>query len=272
MIMQYGNFAYFFYPIVIVLITAALCLFLRNRTQETKKYAVLALMLIKFAQHVLKRFLYPAYRGAEFDLRLSTAYNLCALLILSAPVILLGNSSVGKDFFVLFGVNAGVVSMAFPYWYIGQSLWQWEVFRFYVCHGLLFASALLIPLLGLHRPAQKNFWKLPFLFFFALILVTFNDIVVWVIQGARGDLWQMLSACNPCWLFHPDEHFSRLLPLIAFFSPDRFLGNAATGQPFTPLLWYFVPMYLLIAGLAFLICSLIPHRRSRPARFRRPHT
>lgn len=261
MIVRYGNFAYFFYPVLIIAATAGAYFLLRKRTQHTKTCVVLTLMLVNLLQHALKRYLYPQYWGTAFDIRLSTAYNLCALLIIAAPFILVGKNALLKDFLVLFGTNAGVVTMAVPYWYIGQTLWQWDVFRYYLCHGLLSSSSLLIALLELHKLEWRNFWKIPFLFFASLILVCFNDIVVFAAEGAQGDLWEMLYAANPCWLFHPAAQFEWLVPVIGFFTPDIFMGDLATGEPFTPLLWYFIPLYLLIAVLALLITALSDRKR-----------
>lgn len=264
MIMQYGNLAYFFYPGLILLFSAALYLLLRRRSEQTKKGVLLAVMLANVLQHLCKRHLYPMYWDAPYDLRLSTAYNLCALLILIAPFVLLGRNSLWRDFFVLFGTNAGVMTMAFPHWYIGQSIWQWDVFRYYLCHGLLFSGALLMLLLGLHRLSRRNFWKLPFLFFLSLVLITFNDIVIWAIQGAQGDLWRVLNEYNPCWLFHPPEQFRQILPLIRFFTPNVFLADPVTGRPYIPLLWYCIPMYLLISVVAFSLCTPAERRQNKP--------
>lgn len=261
MIMQYGNFAYFFYPILVIAFTVGAYFLLRRRTERTKRIVLLAMMLVNILQHFLKKFIYPQYWGTAFDWRICTAYNLCALLIIIAPLVLLGRSALWKDFLILFGTNAGVVTMAVPYWYIGETIWQWDVFRYYFCHGLLSSSSLLIALLGLRRPDWRNFWKIPFMFFLSLILVCFNDIVVWAVRGAEGDLWQVLYGYNPCWLFHPIEQFGFIVPVIDFFTPDVFMGDLATGEPFTPLMWYFIPMYLLIAVLAFIITALADHKQ-----------
>ena len=261
MIMQYGNFAYFFYPILVIAFTVGMYFLLRKRSERTKKYVLLAMMLVNLLQHFLKKFIWPMYWGTDFDVRISTAYNLCAFLIIIAPFVLLGKNKLWKDFLVLFGTNAGVMTMAVPYWYIGQTIWQWDVFRYYFCHGLLSSSSLLIALLGLHKPDWRNFWKIPFLFFLSLVLVCFNDLVLAVARGTQDGLFDLLYAYNPCWLFHPIEEFSFIIPVIDFFTPDVFMGDLATGEPFTPLLWYFIPMYLLIAVLAFIIMALANRRR-----------
>ena len=61
MIMQYGNFAYFFYPILIISFTVGLYFLLRRRSEQTKKAVLLAMMLVNLAQHLLKQYLYPQY-------------------------------------------------------------------------------------------------------------------------------------------------------------------------------------------------------------------
>ena len=261
MIMQYGNFAYFFYPILIVGFTVGMYFLLRKRSERLKQGVLLAMMLVNLVQHFLKQYVYPHYWGTQIDFRICTAYNLCALLIIGAPFVLLSKNKVLKDFFVLFGTNAGVVTMAVPYWYIGQTVWQWDVFRYYFCHGLLSSGALLTALLGLHKLNWRNFWKMPFIFFLSLILICFNDIIVYAVQGANGNLWDVLYSYNPCWLFHPAEEFAWLVPVFDFFSPDAFIGDFATGKQFTPLLWYLIPMFLLIAILALIIEALTDRKR-----------
>ena len=102
-------------------------------------------------------------------------------------------------------------------------------------------------------------------------------MILYAVQGAEGNLWETLCAYNPCWLFHPIEEFDWLIPIIDVFTPDLFMGDLAAGEPFTPLLWYFIPMYLLIAVLAFLIMSLADRKRflqdwrTIKAYFSRPH-
>ena len=261
MILQYGNFAYFFYPLLSAVFVAGAYFLLRRRPLAVRKGVVLALMLINLLQHFFKPFLYPQYRGQEFNVLLVTAYNLCAFLIIASPVVLLFKSAAWKDFIALFGTFAGIVSMAIPHWFIGKPFWTWDVFRYYFCHALLFASSLLTLLLGLHRLRWRNFWKMPFLFFLTLILVCFDFVAVAYFRGTQDSLAAMLDAYNPCWFFHPVEQFDFIVPVIDFFTPDLFMGDPATGKPYTPLLWYFIPMYLLIALLSFAAMALADRRR-----------
>ena len=66
----------------------------------------------------------------------------------------------------------------------------------------------------------------------------------------------LLIRGKKAFLFHPVEQFDFIVPVIDFFTPDLFMGDPATGKPYTPLLWYFIPMYLLIALLSFAAMAL----------------
>ena len=59
------------------------------------------------------------------------------------------------------------------------------------------------------------------------------------------------------------EQFDFIVPVIDFFTPDIFMGDAASGKPYTPLLWYFIPMYLLIAAVTFAVTALADRTRFR---------
>ena len=73
MILQYGNFAYFFYPLLAAVFVTGAYFLLRHRPLAVRKGVVLALMLINLLQQFLKPFLYPQYRGQEFNILLVTA-------------------------------------------------------------------------------------------------------------------------------------------------------------------------------------------------------
>lgn len=263
MVMQYGSPAYFFYPVIIFALAVLLWLALRRRKDRVKKIAVMALMLVNLAQHILKQFIWPHYWGDDYPQLINTAYNMCATLIILSPFIFISKSGLWKDFITYFGAGAGLVTMAVPYWYIGQSLWQWDILRYYTCHGLLFITSLLPVLTGLHKINWRNFYKLPFVFFLCLIIIAFNDLVCYVLgifgDGSSGDFFEALYEANPCWMMHPDDGFSWLIPVIDVFTPDIFMGG--DGEPYTPLLWYAIPIYVLICILGFALGAAIDRKR-----------
>ena len=236
---------------------------MRRRSDRVKKIVIVALMLANLAQHLLKQFIWPHYWGDDYPSLINTAYNMCATLIMLSPFIFISKSGLWKDFITYVGVGAGLITMAVPYWYIGQSLWQWDILRYYFCHGLLFITSLLPAITGLHKVNWRNFYKLPFVFFFCLILIVFDYLICYALgifgDISSGDFFEALYEANPCWMMHPDDGFGWLTSVIAVFTPGIFMD--ADGGTSVPLLWYAIPMYLLICVLGFVIGAIADRRR-----------
>lgn len=265
MIIDYGSAAYFIPFLITALAVAALYFAFRGRTARTKRVVVLVLAALNIAQHLLKQFIYPHYESMAYPDLINTAYNMCATLILITPFVVLFGGRAFKQFVSYVGTAAGVLTMIVPHWYIGQTFFQWDVLRYYLCHGMLVATSLLPALWRLHRFNWRDFLKFPFLFFFMLIIIAFNDLIFWCL-GVVGDytdgkFFDMLYEANPCWMMHPDEGFGWLKDVIAVFTPDIFFGDAASGKPYVPVLWYAIPVTLLFWVLGFALGALLDGKR-----------
>ena len=252
--MNYGS--PFYLLMISLMLSAAVGLFflLRRKSERAKKAVVLSLMLVNLFQHLFKWAIYPMYEGMGFNV-LSTAYNMCATLIILSPIAFLSKSAFLKNFVYPVGTAAGLVAVAVPYWYIGMSVSElgWEYARFYVCHALLFVASLLPLLLGLHKPWLKAVFQPGAAFLLALVLILINDII-FITLGLFGgyehhDLYTSLLKINPCFSMGPPEEFSWLADLSAFFTPSVFLGENSTGL-YTPILWYAIPIYIGITLVA----------------------
>ena len=258
MLIKYGSFMYFFYIFLALGICAALYFIFRKRSMFAKKMLVFSLMGINFLQHIFKFIIYKPYRSVGFSYA-DTIYNMCAFLIITAPFFIAFGGKLLKDFTVYVGSFAGMIAILVPYWYIGLSAFGWEQFRFYLCHTLLFVSSMLVALLGIHKPTFKNFYKIPFLFFFALIIIIINDIITIALGIYEGrsiyNLYAELSNLNPVWSFHPNEGFGWLEKIISVFTPNVFLGNA--DKVYVPILWYAIPVYLFITILVFIVGAIV---------------
>ena len=255
MIMKYGSFAYFLSIFTLIGIIIGLYFLLRNKSIRTKKIVFFSLVVFNVLQHLFKGAVWPHIVNNGFMIE-NSAYNMCAFLIIATPFVFVSKSKLWKDFITYLGINGGLVAILVPYWFIGQSIFTWEFLRFYVCHGLLLITSILPVLIGLHKVSFNNFWKIGFLFELALILVTFNNMCFIVAgkYGVKEHLYQVLYNQNPTWSMHPTDIFAALEGVIDFFSPD-FLMNSATNM-YVPVLWYFVPVYLLITFLAFIITMI----------------
>lgn len=263
MIIEYGSVAYFIPFVVTAAIVVGLFFAFRRRSARTKSVVIFILMLVNILQHILKQFVWPHYWGNSYPALMNGAYNMCATLILIGPFVLISKSRVFKQFLCYLGTAAGLITMAVPYWYIGKTMLQWDVLRYYFCHDLLLITSLLPALWGLYKFNWRDFYKFPFIFFTLLILIGFNDLVFYAL-GIIGDgenFFDVLYSYNPCWMMHPNDNFSFLIPIIDFFTPDIFFADEATGRPYTPILWYAIPMFLLFCVLGILLGAILDTSR-----------
>lgn len=266
MLIDYGSFAYCCYLIIPFAITITLCLVLKKRGIRTKKIVIFCILAANFIQHIFKTSIYPQYDG-EFSYS-QTAYNMCAFLILASPVIFISKNEFLKDAIFFFGSAAGFAAMAFPHWFIGQSAFGWDVYRFYICHGLLLIGSLLPVFLGVHKINYRNFWKLPFFYFASEIIILLNDSF-FIITGYGGlsygaeNLYKALYSINPVWSMHPHPDFTVLNNIIDFFTPDFFWRNASGETAYFPVLWSAIPIYILITVLGFILSVALDFKHAK---------
>jgi uncharacterized membrane protein YwaF len=252
-------------PILAGLIYAVLC----RRGKKTQYAVVLILMILNTAQHFLKPLIYPQYWGTGFS-SIVSAYNMCAVLIISSPFVLLWGGKFFKNFVFFVGSVAGIAAVALPFWYIGMDVSElgWGYARFYICHALLFITSLQPLLLGLHRPRWHEFWQVGLGFFLALGIILINDVIfirLGLYPGTdAADLYGSLLKMNPCGVMAPPAGLPWLEGIVRIFTPDIFWG--------IPFLWYAIALYLgvsLIALVLFLLADRTGLRIRRHKKARR---
>ena len=259
MLINYGSFMYFAYIFIAVGACIGAFFALRHKSERVKRITLLCIALVNFVQHIFKALIYPHYWGS-FSPHLSSAYNVCAFLILATPFVLLFGNELIRNYMTYLGTIAGMIAMLVPFWFIGKSAFQWEAYRFYLCHSLLFISSLLPALLGFHKMRWRHFWKMGLLFLLMLAIILLNDVFFVAIDGYDGtnpnDIYGSLCLINPCWSVLPPSNFDWLVSIIAFFSPAFLMGGNSSGF-YVPILWYAIPMYLGITLVAFIVCVLL---------------
>lgn len=119
--MDYGSPFYLISLLLLPSFAAATWALLRKRTKRTQQTVILALMLINVFQHFFKSVIYPPYFGDGFT-AISTAYNMCAVLIIFSPIAFIFRSRFLKNFIFYIGSVAGIAAIAVPYWFIGKDL------------------------------------------------------------------------------------------------------------------------------------------------------
>ncbi len=261
--LNFLSFPYFVCLLLCAGIVVALFFAFRKCPRGVRFGVVLALMLLNIAQHLLKCYVWPHLYGTGFQYH-NTAYNVCATLILLSPFVLLFGGQTAKDALLYIGTGGPLLAIVVPFWFEGQSVFSWEVLRFYVCHLLLIATSLLPALWKLHRPSYKSFLTIPLCFFFVLGVIVINAVICaacGLLAGGTRDLFSTLYSLNPCWVMHPapPAGFEWVQTALEFFSPDLFLGSG--DKPYVPFLWYFIPMYLLMAVLSLLLGIALDFKR-----------
>lgn len=256
MLINYGSFMYFAYIFLAIAACAGVFLLIKHKSDRVKKIVIAAIALANLTQHLLKGIIYPHYWG-NYSLHLSSAYNVCAFLIISSPFIILFGNELLKNFITYVGSVAGMIAMIVPYWFIGQSAFQSEAYRFYLCHSLLFISSILPALTGLHKLRWKHFWKIGLLFLAMLGIIIINDIIFLALglypTTNPSDIYASLCEINPCWSIVPPQGFDWLVKIIGIFSPSFLMGGNSSGF-YVPILWYAIPMYIGITLVSFIVC------------------
>lgn len=245
--MYYGSPFYIGSLVFLLILAGLVWTLLRRCGGKTQRTVVLILMIANTAQHFLKPLIYPQYWGMGFS-SLVSAYNMCAVLIISSPAVLLWGGRFAKNFVFFVGSVAGIAAIAVPFWYIGMDVSElgWDYARFYICHALLFITSLMPLILKLHRPKWHEFWQVGLGFFLALGIILLNDCIfirLGLYPGTdSADVYGSLLRLNPCGVMAPPQGLPWLEGIVRFFTPDIFWG--------IPFLWYAIPLYLGISLLA----------------------
>ena len=260
MTIEYGSMAHIMYILIALLLVFLLYFLFRGKSEKMQKTVVVILMVLNILQHLFKAYIYPQYAGAGFS-SLNSAYNMCALLILISPIAYFSKSETLRDFVFPVGSVAGIIAVLVPYWHIGESAFTWDVYRFFICHALLFASSLLPLLFGHHKPSWRSFWKIGLIFFAAIAFILINDIVFITMGKYHGapegaELYEVLLMANPCWSIAPPDAFPFVFDIVKIFSPPIFTGDNPNGM-IVPVMWYFIPLYIGITLLAFIVLGVM---------------
>ena len=250
---DFFSLAHIAYILITALVLVGLWLILRRAHERTQRIVVFSLMVVNVLQHLLKIYIYPQYWGQKFG-ALSTAYNMCAFLILATPFIYLFGSELWKNFITYVGTVAGAISIFVTYWLSDPLSGQ---IRFVFCHAMLLYTSILPALLGIYKINYRKCLKLPFVFYFALMVLIVNDVITyslgWVGDIGSTTLHEFLIQQNPCWVMGAPSGYSEVASVVAVFTPGVFEN--------IPLLWYAIPLFLLISGGAFGLGVLFDHDR-----------
>lgn len=264
--MDYGSPFYVSMICLMILSCILLWLFIKRLSVKMQKLAVFLIMLANVLQHIFKWAIYPIYEGQSFN-ALSTAYNVCALLILLMPIAFLSKSRFLRDYVFIAGAFAGFITNVFPFWHIGIPVSElgWEYARFYICHTLLFYSGMLPLMLGMHKISYRRAPLISIGFLLSICLILVNNIIC-ISLGIYGSytldgLYEALYEMNPAMSIHPNVNFPILDKIAEILTPEIFLPSGNDGI-YAPVLWYAIPTFLGFTALSFTVIVI-----TRPKEF-----
>ncbi len=237
---------------------------LRKKSEKVQKIVILLLAGVNVFQHFFKSVLYPHLFGEGFTLS-STAYNVCACIILLIPVAVCAKSRSLKTFCMCVGACSGLFALMFPVWFLGMDVSKlgWEYGRFLICHSLLFLTCGLHLALELHKISYKDFWKMGFYFLLILCIILLNNtlcIVAGLFPGwSAENLYEALKSSNPFSMMGPREGYDSITSVITALSPSVFLTDNP-AHTYVPILWYAIPLYLVISVAAFGVLGFVDRK------------
>ena len=254
MVLSFGSPAHLLSLILGLLPTLILYMAFRGAKRHTKRAVVFFVAILNLFQHLFKPLVWPHMRGASFGLE-NTAYNVCALLIIVTPFVILFDRELLLEFTACVGSAAGALTLLLPYWFFGKTPFSWEFLRAWTCHAMLACSSALLLFFGLVRFRFRHCFRFGFLFTAMLAFVLVNDALVLAVTEGGAGLYDRLLALNPLWTMGPTERYPRLRVLFESCSPAFLLESASHG--YAPVLWYAFPFYILITIIAFFIGAFL---------------
>lgn len=259
MIIYYFNYVHILTLVAAALLVAGLYFALRNRSAFTKEVALYIIMGFNITQHFYKSLVWPHLWGTGFGL-INTAYNVCAILIIVTPFVYVSKNCLLKQFVCYVGTIGPVLTLAFPYWFIGSTILKWEYWRSWTCHTLLIATSLLPATWGMIKFNWRDGWKFGLIFLAMLSFILSNDVMFLLTFGeaTTQTLYDALLARDPLWMVSPNGA-GIAKQIFEALSPDIFLETEV--HPHIPILWYAVPMYAMVTIIGYTLGFILDRKR-----------
>lgn len=263
MIVKVGNIFYFIPIMIMVGIIVGLYFILKNKSENTKRIVIIAILFLNFALHFLKQ-CFPPYIEKEDPLHFSTFENICAASTLVFPFIFLfvKKNNVIYNYIFFIGTISGLLAFLYPTEVINKNLLVFDSIRFYFCHFCLLAAPLLGALLGLFRPNIKYIWTLPLFFAVHLLIVFVNEIVLVKTGHISSSLSEFFNRehRNNSFIFGVTPDMDGIKKAFDIFTP-KFLHTNYFNIPdldefYFPILWIICPCYVFFSVIN--VIQLLP--------------
>ena len=267
-LVEFGNFWYFFFLIVLWGLAIGLVLLCRKKGNEFAHKTILVLLWANFALHFVKQVLPTFITWLPQGLCDSLFPNLCAWLIFFGPFIYLFGNKHLKDYLFYIGLISGTAVYFLPTGAVRHDLpaleYASETARFYLCHFPLITVPLIMVGQRLHRLDWKRLWSIPLIFGVALLCISFHSILFGPIlkfdkfphewfgeDGVFNRMALNAKIANQSMQFGPQPASDHVLSwLYPYLIPGLMTFHYEGQLYFTPVIWIlpFIALGTAIVG------------------------
>jgi hypothetical protein len=258
MIIEMFNFWYFFWLFLCISVFIGLYFLLRNRSDKTKWWTLLGILIFALILHFLKSTFPPYSTDIARHYRDAWFVNICAANIALFPFFFISKNETLKDYMLCIGLISSLLALFYPQEpidKIDQLAEQIDIIRFYIHHFILGAVPLLMVMLGLHKPSYKRIFKIVPVFAVVLLFIMMNQILaseLGFIPLRNDSDFININYKNSSYIWGPHGGIGDFL---AMFCPDFFktvpVGEYANQEKFWPWFWILIPAFVLITPLSF---------------------
>lgn len=259
MMVQLFNFWYFFFIIISGLSIYGIYLLLKNKSPKTQKIVLCSILFFNLALHFLKLTFPPYSTDPDRAMRDIWFINVCATSVLFFPFIFISKSKTAKDYMVYLGLISGFLALLYPTEALDRSVLTLDLWRFYICHYIIFAVPLLTILLGLHKLEVKRIWKVPLCVSAMLLFIICNQILqseLGIISLRNQDMLNV-NFHNPSLIWGPTDGVA---VIFSWLTPDfmkTIPWGEFKGQPkYWPFFWMLPGVIVYFILIPLIICFI----------------
>lgn len=267
MIVRMFNVWYFFWILIAIGIVVGLYFLLKNRSFQTKKWALFSIFAFALVLHFLK-FLIPPYATNESILyRDSWFINICGANIALFPFLYLSKNKHIKDYMYYLGLLGGGLALLYPTEALNKTIENPEyldMIRFYLHHISLFCGPLLMVMLKVHTLSYKRVLSAPIGLLLLMLFIMLNQVLQSELGfvALRGDDFFGIGYKNTSFIWGPGD--DALAQIFVAVCPEFFrvvpVGEFQGQEKFWPWFWLIVPIFVYVTPIAFGLCMIFDWR------------
>lgn len=260
------NFWHIFFIFLTAGVIVGLYFLLKNKTEKTKKLVLGSMLFFNLALHFLKVTFPPYSTNPDLAMREIWFINVCGTSVLFFPFIFISKSNTAKDYMTFLGIISGFLAMLYPTEALGKSILTLDLWRFYICHGIIITVPMLMVLLKLHKLDVKRIWKTPVCMLAMLLFIICNQVLQSElgIIPLRNDDMLNVNFRNPSLIWGPTDGvavvFSWLTPSFMKTIP---FGAYAGQEKYWPFFWMIPGVVVYFILVPLIICLIFEFKETK---------